>query len=98
MNAAASRRKERAGLRLNAARDARRDLAIRAALDAYAAGDAAAFDARLYELVDLNDRLFAEELAELGYLPLTIDGCVAVLQAAARVVEFLRGTEESLAA
>jgi len=76
-------------VKLTAGREARRDLAIRAALDARAAGDEAAYGERLAELVDLNARLFDEQYAELGRVPLTIEGCVSVLRAATWIVEML---------
>jgi hypothetical protein len=77
-------------LPLNAARAARRDLAIFATLDAHASGDADAFNCATPELVDLNERLFAEEWAERGYMPVTVSGCVAVLNVAARIVELCK--------
>lgn len=39
--------------------------------------------------VDVHERLVAEQLAELGYLPSTVAGCVAVLEVAARILDLM---------
>jgi hypothetical protein len=80
------------GLRLNAGREARRRLAMDAAWDARG-GDPALYLQRIEELVELNERLFAEQAAELGYLPTTIEGCIAVLGVAARIIRVIGGLD-----
>jgi hypothetical protein len=37
----------------------------------------------------LNERLYAEQLAELGHVPATVEGCIAVLHVAARILELI---------
>ena len=80
-------------LRLSPGRQARLDLAIWDAIDARDSGEPAAYRLRLEQLADLNDRVRSEELAELGYLPATIGGCVAVLHVAARIIELIGGND-----
>lgn len=41
------------------------------------------------ELVELNHRLFAEQAAEHGHLPETIEGATAILDVAAQIIEHL---------
>lgn len=78
---------------LNAGRTARRDLAIRDTIDAcwgqqpHSATVEAVGAART--LVDLNRRLRLETVAEHGYLPETVEGCIAVLNTAALIAETL---------
>ena len=78
-------------LRLSPGRQARLDLAIREAIDARDVGDPAGYRGRLEQLADLNERVRSEQLAELGYLPATVEGCVAVLHVAARILELIGG-------
>jgi hypothetical protein len=79
---------------LNPARQARRALAIDAALDARETGDEDAHRRALEQLGDLNRRLHDEQLAELGYMPPTEEGRRAVLEVADRIraFEVLRST------
>lgn len=78
---------------LNAGRTSRRDLAILEAIDAYwgqqphSATPEAVGAART--LVDLDRRLRLETVAEHGYLPQTLEGCIAVLNTAALIAETL---------
>jgi hypothetical protein len=53
--------------------------------------DPAIYLRRIEELVDLNERLFAEQLAELGYMPSTVEGCIAVLAVAERILRVMGG-------
>lgn len=73
-------------------REARRRLAIEAAFDARD-GDPVLYRTRLEELVDLHYRLAAEQQAELGYLPSTIEGCIAVLGVAERILRVIGGRD-----
>ena len=77
---------------LSPGREARRQLAFDAAFDAQD-GDPALYRQRLEELVDLNRRLDAEQQAELGYLPTTIEGCIAVLGVAERIIRIVAGSD-----
>jgi hypothetical protein len=77
-------------VRLSLGRQARRRLAIYAALDA-CDGDPALYRQRLEELVDLHFRLVAEQQAERGYLPSTVEGCIAVLGVAERILRLMGG-------
>lgn len=78
---------------LNAGRTARRDLAIWDTIDAcwgqqpHTATGEAVGAART--LLDLDRRLRLETEAELGYLPQTVKGCIAVLNTAALIAETL---------
>lgn len=78
---------------LSPGREARRRLAFDAAFDARDGDDPALYRQRLEELVDLNRRLVAEQQAELGYLPETVEGCIAVLGVAARIIEVIGGCD-----
>jgi hypothetical protein len=82
--------------RLSPAREARLKLAI---FDAFAArgGDPAEFRRRLGDVVDLGERLYAEQLAEQGFVPETIAGCVAVLYVAARIIDLIEGDDDAMA-
>jgi hypothetical protein len=72
--------------RLTVEREARVRLAV---FDAFDARDASQdeFRAHVERVVSLAERLRAEQLAESGYLPATLDGCIAVLAVAARILE-----------
>lgn len=48
---------------------------------------------RIEELLDLHYRLAAEQQAELGYLPTTVEGCCAVLGVAARIIHIVGGSD-----
>lgn len=78
---------------LNAGRTARRDLAIWDAVDAcwgqqpHSATPEAVGAART--LVDLDRRLRLETVAEHGYLPQTVEGCINVLNTVALIAETL---------
>jgi hypothetical protein len=85
-------RSTRTRVRLNPGREARRRLAMDAAWDARD-GDPALYLRRIEELVDLNERLFAEQFAELGYMPTTVEGCIAVLGVAARIIRVIGGDD-----
>ena len=87
------RAKPRPRIVLSPGREARRGLAILAALDARDDGDPKLYRRRLEELVDLHFRLVAEQRAEEGYLPTTIEGCIAVLGVAARIIHVVRGDD-----
>lgn len=76
-------------IRLSPGREAIRDQAIDRMLDAKEAGDVEAFERTSRELVDLNRQLFLEEQAELGALPETVEGAVAAINVATRVIEAL---------
>ena len=80
---------------LSPGREARRQLAIEATIDARDGHDPALYRQRIEELVDLNRRLDAEQRAELGYLPETIEGCIAVLGVAARIIEVIGGGDRA---
>lgn len=73
---------------LDPGRSARLQIAVYDAFDARGSPD---FDARLRGVVELDERLRAEQLAELGYLPSTTAGCIAVLNVAAAIVETMLG-------
>jgi hypothetical protein len=79
-------------LRLNVGREARRKLAF---LDVWDArhGDPDMYRRKLEQIVDLNERLFAEQAAELGYIPATLEGCIAVLHVACRILELIGEAE-----
>ncbi len=79
--------------KLNVGRQARLDLALWAAIDARDGDDPDEYQRRLEDLVALNHRLRTEQLAELGYLPWTVDGCIAVLHVAARVIDWIAGRD-----
>jgi hypothetical protein len=79
-------------VRLNPGREARRRLAMDAAWDARE-GDPKLYRQRIEELIDLNERLFAEQLAESGYMPTTVVGCCAVLAVAARIIRVIGGSD-----
>jgi hypothetical protein len=79
---------------LSPARDARRDLAIMDALDAHEAADDDLLRQRCEELVRLNERLYAEQKAERGYVPETIEGCIAVLAVAERLLRMFGDDDE----
>jgi hypothetical protein len=79
-------------VRLSPGRQARRRLAIEDAYDARD-GDPALYRRRLEELVDLHFRLVAEQRAELGYLPTTVEGCIAVLGVAERILRVIAGEQ-----
>lgn len=78
---------------LNPGRTARRDLAIWDTIDAcwgqrpHSASPEAVGAART--LVDLDRRLRLETIAEAGYLPQTVEGCIAVLNTAVLIAETL---------
>jgi hypothetical protein len=85
---------------LSPGREARRDLAIWAAIDAHEAGDEQLLRRRLDELGQLSERLRLEQTAEgerlraeLGYLPKTVEGCIEILRAATAIIELLGGRE-----
>jgi hypothetical protein len=82
-------------VRLSPGREARRRLAFEAAYEARGGGREP-YRRRIEELVDLNARLHAEQLAELGYMPETIEGCIAVLSVAARIIDVI-GSDDALA-
>lgn len=73
---------------LDPGRSARLELAV---YDAFDAKGTPEFDARLRGIIELDERLRAEQLAELGYLPSTTTGCIAVLNVAAAIVETMLG-------
>lgn len=77
---------------LDPGREARLKLAFYDAWDARH-GDPAEYRRRIAHMVDLYGRLHAEQLAELGHLPRDIDGCIAVLHLAARIVDELGGVD-----
>ena len=56
-------------------------------------GDPKLYRQRVEELVDLHYRLAAEQRAELGYLPETVEGCIAVLGVAARIIRVIGGSD-----
>jgi hypothetical protein len=80
---------------LSPGREARRRLAF---LDAWAArgGDPLEFRRRAEDLVALNDQLFAEQMAESGFMPTTLAGCVGVLHVAAAILNVI-GADDELA-
>ena len=82
------------GATLNAAGEARLKLAFYDAYDARD-GDPTEYRRRLESLIDLYYRLRAEQLAELGYMPSSIAGCVAVLHVAARIIDEIGGGDAS---
>ena len=45
------------------------------------------------ELIDLHESLFAEQLAESGYMPTTVEGCIAVLRVAERILRVIGGRD-----
>lgn len=73
---------------LSPAREARRDLAIWAAIDAVRREHPEA-QHRIEELLRVDIQVKAEQAAEAGRIPDTFDGCIAVLAAAARILETL---------
>jgi hypothetical protein len=77
---------------LSPGREGRRRLAIEHAFDARE-GDPVLYRRRLEELVDLHFRLVAEQRAESGYMPTTVEGCVAVLGVAERILRVIGGAE-----
>lgn len=80
------------GVPLSPGREARLKFAFIAAYDARG-GDRAEFRRRLEELIDLHERLRCEQLAELGYMPSTVEGCIATLHVAARIYEVMAGAD-----
>lgn len=78
---------------INSARDARLKLAVLDAFDCRD-GDPDEFSDRCAQVVDLHERLVAEQRAELGYMPTTFGGCIAVLNVAAAVLELLGGDDD----
>jgi hypothetical protein len=76
------------GARLTAAREARRELAF---LDAWEArhGDPDVLRGKIEQLIAVNERVFAEQQAELGYLPESVEGCIGVLHVASRILELI---------
>ncbi len=56
-------------------------------------GDPDIYLQRIEELVDMHYRLDAEQQAELGYMPSTIEGCIAVLGVAARIIRVIGGVD-----
>jgi hypothetical protein len=73
-------------------REARLRLAFDAAWDARD-GDPKLYRQRLEELVDLHYRLVAEQRAEEGFMPTTVEGCCAVLRVATRIVCAIGGDD-----
>jgi hypothetical protein len=80
-------------VQLDPGREARLKLAFYDAYDARD-GDPGEYRRRLQYLIDLRARLRAEQLAELGYVPSTFAGCVAVLHVAARILDVIGGSDE----
>lgn len=80
-------------LELNPGRKARLDLAIWDAIAARDGADAEVFLRSVEDLVELNHRLRTEQLAELGHLPWTVEGCIAVLHVATRIVGWFSGDD-----
>lgn len=76
-------------IRLSPGREAIRDLAVDRMLDARDSGDQQAFDQVTVELVALNARLFAEQKAEQGHIPETVEGVIAVLNVAAEILQVI---------
>jgi hypothetical protein len=79
------------GVELSPERAARRRLLVFDYVDAVRAGDEDEADRLGHRIIELNERLFAEQLAEAGYMPRTVEGCIAVLDVAARIIESLAG-------
>jgi hypothetical protein len=79
-------------VRLDPGREGRLRLAVYAAYDARG-GDPAEFRQRCEQVVDCYFDLRAEQLAEAGYIPTTIAGCVAVLYVAARIINLTGGDD-----
>ena len=77
---------------LSPGREARRRLAMDAAWDARD-GDPKLYRQRVEELIDLHHRLDAEQQAELGFMPSTVEGCIAVLGVAARIIHIVGGSD-----
>ena len=73
---------------LSAGREAIRDLAILDTINA-PTGEERTVKARA--LVELDRRLKIEQAAEAGYMPSTVEGCIAVLHVAATIAETLAG-------
>jgi hypothetical protein len=75
-------------VRLSPDREARRKLAFLAAWDARD-GDSDLYRQRIEGLLRVNEQVHAEQLAEEGYLPQTVEGCIAVLGVAARILRVI---------
>lgn len=73
---------------LSSGRAAQLELAVYDAFDVRD-GDADEFRARVEHILNLHRRLTAEQRAELGYVPDSFAGVVAVLNVAARIVELI---------
>jgi hypothetical protein len=73
---------------LSIGREARLRVAVYDACDARG-GDPDVFRARVAEVVDLHQRLCAEQLAEQGVIPETFGGCIAVLHVAAAILKVI---------
>ena len=56
-------------------------------------GDPKLYRQRVEELIDLHHRLDAEQQAELGFMPSTVEGCIAVLGVAARIIHIVGGSD-----
>jgi hypothetical protein len=88
---------------LSRGRQAQLDLALWVVVDAHAAGDEELFRRHFDDLLVARERLRLEQIAEterlraeLGYLPETFEGIVAVLAVAARILEVL-GSDDGMA-
>jgi hypothetical protein len=88
---------------LSRGRQAQIDLVLWDVVEAHADGNEELFRQRFDDLLVLRERLRLEQVAEterlraeLGYLPETFDGIVAVLAVAARILEVL-GSDDGLA-
>jgi len=77
---------------LSPGRESRRRIAFDAAWDPRN-GDPALYRRRLEELVDLHFRLDAEQRAEDGYLPSSVEGCISILAVAERILRVIGGDE-----
>jgi hypothetical protein len=75
-------------VKLSPGREGLRELALWACWDVRR-GDVDTSVRLIAELYELSERLKAAQLAELGYLPETVEGMTAVLHVAARIIDLV---------